>query len=69
MHFKYVRKTDHYRLYHESEVPWSEVLEALRNSKVKRKVKDKIRIIYGSCYILCKLDCDTVHVINAKRLR
>jgi hypothetical protein len=69
MYFRNVRKTGHYRIHHESEVPWSEVLEALHNCKVKRKVKGKIRIIYGSCYILCELEGDTVYVINAKRLR
>lgn len=69
MYFKSIKKTDHYKLNHESEVPWSEVLRVLRNCKVKRKVRDKVRIVYDGCYLLCELKGDTIYVINAKRLR
>lgn len=67
MRYKSVRKTDHYRTNHESEVPWSEVVHNLFKCKYQRKVGDKVRIVTKNCYILGRIKDDVLYVVNAKR--
>ena len=65
MRFNDIRKTDHYKLYHEKEVPWNKVLEIILNTKSKRKKGDKVEIKNGY-YILCEMRNNVLYVINAK---
>lgn len=68
MLFNRIRKTEHYKQYHEENFPWSEVVKIIFQSSknMKRKV-NKIKIETGKYYILCELKDQTLWVINAKR--
>ena len=68
MYFKYIRKTDHYKRYHEKQVPWSKVVEIILNTKSKRKKGNKIEMENGY-YVLCGIKNDILYVINAKRTK
>ncbi len=69
MLFASIRKTEHYRQFHEGEMPWSEVVEViLMSSKSMRKKGNKIEIETDSHYILCELKANVLWVINAKRV-
>ena len=68
MYFKGIRKTEHYILYHEKEVPWSKVIEIILTTKSKRKKGNKIEIENGY-YLLCEIKNNTLYVINAKRTK
>ena len=67
MIIKEVKKTEHYKKYHEHEVPWWEVVQAILSTKIRRKRGDKIQIETKSLYILCRLEGVVLWVINAKR--
>lgn len=68
MRFNDIRKTDHYKLYHEKQVPWNKVIEIILNTKSKRKKGNKVEIKNGY-YILCEIRDDILYVINAKRTK
>lgn len=68
MLFKSIKKTEHYKQYHESDVPWSEVVSVIfQSSKNMRKKGNKIEIETGKYYMLCEVKDQTLWVINAKR--
>jgi len=67
MYFKAIRKTEHYKEYHEYHVPWSKVIEIIMTAKNPRKKDDKIEIILDNCYILCEIKDNILWVINAKQ--
>jgi|TARA_B100001971_G_C18121314_1_gene499578 c-di-AMP phosphodiesterase-like protein len=69
MHFRSIRKTNHYREHHEKDVPWSEVIEAILTTKNPRKKENKIEIKNNKYYILCKLENNILWVINAKHTK
>lgn len=69
MYFKSIRKTEHYRIYHEREFPWSKVIEIILTTKNQRKKGDKIEIKTKDYYILCKLKNNILWIINAKHIR
>ena len=69
MLFTSVRKTEHYKQFHEGQVPWSKVIEIiLLSSKKMRKKGDKLEIETDEYYILCELKDNVLWVINAKRV-
>ena len=68
MLFHSIRKTEHYKTYHEESFPWSEVVGVmLQSSKNMKKKGNKIEIETRKYYILCELKDQTLWVINAKR--
>ena len=68
MLFKNIRKTEHYKQYHEENFPWSEVISIIfQSSKNMKKKGNKIEIETGAYYILCEIRDQTLWVINAKR--
>ncbi len=69
MHFKGIRKTKHYKEYHEKNFPWSKVIEIILTAKNKRKKGNKIEIKTKDYYILCQLKDSILWVINAKQTK
>ena len=70
MRFKSIRKTEHYKEYHEKDVPWSEVIELILTTKNPRRREDnKIEIKNKTRYVLCRLGNNILWVINAKRVK
>ncbi|MBI4174100.1 MAG: hypothetical protein HY517_00510 [Candidatus Aenigmarchaeota archaeon] len=68
MLFNAVKKTEHYKKYHEENFPWSEVIGIIFQSPKNMKKKgNKIEIETKNYYILCELKGSELHVINAKR--
>ena len=68
MLFKSIKKTEHYKKYHQDDVPWSEVIAVIfAASKNMRKKGNGIEIATDRYYILCELKNQTLYVINAKR--
>lgn len=64
-----IKKTSHYRKYHEKNVPWSKVLMTIFTAKKKTKSKDIFEYKSDTFYVLCKREKDVLMVINAKRLK
>ncbi len=62
-----IRKTLHYKLFHERAVPFDEVIRILYSTKSQRKKGDKIVVDTGEIYLLCRLKNNTLYIINAKR--
>jgi hypothetical protein len=62
-----IRKTNHYRLFHEQIFPFSEVSDIILHSKNRRAKGDKIELKNDKYYILFKIKRGTAYVINAKR--
>jgi beta-galactosidase beta subunit len=69
MYFNAIRKTEHYKEYHECHVPWSKVIEIIMTAKNPRKKEDKIEIITDSYYLLCEIKDNILWVINAKNTK
>ncbi len=69
MYFNNIRKTEHYKDYHEKHVSWSKVIEIILTTKNRRKKGDKIEIKTKNYYVLCELKNHTLWVINAKQIR
>ena len=69
MYFKAIRKTEHYKEYHEKDVPWSKVIEIILTTKNPRKKGDKIEIKTKNYYILCQLKNNILWIINAKHIK
>jgi len=69
MYFRSIRKTKHYKEYHEKHFPWSKVIEILLTAKNKRKKGNKIEIKSKDCYLLCQLKNNILWVINAKQTK
>jgi len=67
MLFKAIKKTQHYIDFHERDVPWSEVIKIIFETKNMRKRGDKIQIETNKYYILLKVENRIAYVINAKR--
>lgn len=67
VYFQYIRKTGHYREYHEKEVPWREVVEAIFTIKNPRKNGDVFEIDNDRIYVIFKVEEGVLSVINAKR--
>lgn len=67
MLIKEIRKTHHYKEYHEHQVPWWEVVEAILSAKRKRRKGDMLQIETPSLYVLCRQEGTALLVINAKR--
>jgi len=67
-YFREIRKSGHYRKFHEESVPWSEVVYTIFSaSKRMRKKGGRIEITDRKHYVLCELKGKTLWVINAKR--
>ncbi len=66
VHFKSIRKTFHYIIYHEKNFSWSKVIEIIMTTKNIRKKGDKLEIETPEHYLLCKLEDNILLVINAK---
>ena len=67
VYFSDIKKTKHYRLYHEKQVPWYEVNKVIfQSQKIIRKKGNKLEIENECYYILCKLKNSVLYVINAK---
>ena len=68
-------KSRHYKLYHEGDFPWDEVVEVILTTKKQRIGKSLFRFVRRSkrreVYILARYDSekDELKVINAKRRR
>ena len=70
VYFTSIKKSDHYKEYHEQNVPWSEVVEVIfKSSKHIKKKEDKYEIETDKYSILMELKNNILHVINAKRRR
>ena len=69
MRFRSIKKTNHYKEHHEKDVPWSEVIEVILTTKNPRKKGNRIEIKNSKYYILCKLENNTLWVINAKHTK
>ncbi len=68
VYFTDIKKTRHYIEEHEKDVPWFEVIKIIfASSKTIRKKKNRLEIENKKYYILCKLENNTLYVINAKR--
>lgn len=67
VYFQYIRKTRHYREYHEKEVSWPEVVEAIFAIKNPRKNGDVFEIDNDKIYVIFKVEEGVLSVINAKR--
>ena len=65
--FTSIRPSDHYRNYHESEIPWHIVIEIITTTKNPRKKGSKFEIERDGYYILFEIKAKTLWVINAKR--
>ncbi|MEK6889100.1 MAG: hypothetical protein AABW80_03250 [Nanoarchaeota archaeon] len=66
VYFKNIRKTFHYIAHHEKSFPWSKVIEIILTTKNMKKKEDNLEIETSNHYLLCKLEGDTLWVINAK---
>jgi len=69
VYFKSIKKTLHYTIHHEKNFPWSKVIEIILTTKNMRKKNDKIEIETDKHYILCRLENNTLWIINAKYKR
>ena len=67
MYWEKIRKSEHFELYHQGTLPWSDVIRLIHQIKNKRKEGDKIQIEDHKFYILCELKDKTLYVINVKR--
>ena len=66
MHFKSIKKSKHYKEFHEKNFPWSKIIEIILTAKNKRKKGNKIEIKTAKNYILYQLKNNVLWVINAK---
>lgn len=66
MYFKSIKKTKHYKEFHEKNFPWSKVIEIILTTKNRRKKGNKIEIKTAKYYVLCQLKNNILWVINAK---
>jgi hypothetical protein len=64
---KEIRRTMHYKLFHERNFPFGEVEEIIHTNKNRRKKGNKLEIKNKNYYILIKIKNGIVYVINAKR--
>ena len=70
VYFIAIKKTNHYKEYHEQDIPWSEVIEIIfKSSKNIKKKDDKYEIETEKYYILMEVKNKVLYVINAKRRR
>ena len=67
MHWKEVRRSDHFEKYHKGALVWSDVVRLVYTIKNKRKKGDKIQIENDRFYILCELKDKILYVINVKK--
>ena len=67
MHWKEIRKTDHFEEYYKGTLAWSDVVCLIYTIKNKRKKGDKIEIENDRFYILCELKDKILYVINVKK--
>ena len=67
MHWKEIRKSEHFEKYHKGTLAWSNVVRLIYTIKNKRKKGDKIEIEDKKFYILCELKDKILYVINVKR--
>ena len=67
MHWKEIRRTDHFEEYHKGTLAWSDVVRLIYTIKNKRKKGDKIEIENDRFYILCELKDKILYVINVKK--
>ena len=67
MHWKEIRRSDHFEKYHKGALAWSDVVRLVYTIKNKRKKGDKIQIENDRFYILCELKDKILYVINVKR--
>lgn len=68
MFFNKTKKTDHYKKYHEKEVPWHVVLKIIFTAKRKKKGNNFIEFKSKTYYVLGKIDKGILKIINAKKL-
>ena len=67
MYWEEIRKSEHFELYRQGTLPWSDVIRLIHQIKNKRKQGNKIKIEDHKFYILCELKDKTLYVINVKR--
>jgi len=67
MHWKEIRRTNHFEEYHKGTLAWSDVVRLIYTIKNKRKKGDKIEIENDRFYILCELKDKILYVINVKK--
>ena len=67
MHWKEIRRSDHFEKYHKGALAWSDVVRLVYTIKNKRKNGDKIQIENDRFYILCELKDKILYVINVKK--
>jgi hypothetical protein len=65
--FTSIRKSEHYKKFHEADVSWSEVIATiLKSAKQMRKKGNMYELETDRHYILCDLKGTELLVINAK---
>lgn len=62
-----VKKTWHYRIFHEKEFPFDEVIKLIWSAKSQRRKGNRIVIETKKAYVLCKIKNGDLYLINAKR--
>jgi hypothetical protein len=67
MRFRDIRKSEHYKKYHESSFVWDEVLEIIFSIKWMRKKGGSIEYKDKRCYISGRIEKNILWIINAKR--
>jgi len=67
MHWKEIKRTEHFEKYHKSILAWSDVVRLIYTIKNKRKKGNKIKIEDNKFYILCELKEKVLYVINVKK--
>ncbi|MBU2589985.1 MAG: hypothetical protein KKA65_01825 [Nanoarchaeota archaeon] len=59
--------TEHYKRFHEKDVPWEQVLRIIFTTKSKKKGKNIFEFKNKKFYVLCCKEGDNLKVINAKK--
>ena len=67
MHWKEIRKSEHFDSCHKGTLAWSDVVRLICTTKNKRRKGTKLEIEDGKFYILCELIGDILYVINVKK--
>lgn len=66
MKFKEIKKTEHYKIYHEKSFGWNEVLRIIIPAKVMRKKGNQVEYKNKKYYITGKIKNNILWITNAK---
>lgn len=66
MYWKKIRKSEHFKEYHEGSLDWNELIHLIYTLKNKRRKGHNIEIENSRVYILCEIKDKTLYVINVK---